>query len=412
MRIPGQAAVTEGHRLLEIRDESSRLLGYLAVDATVNGVCSGGVRAHPSLTPAELAGLARAMTLKYGLVGLPLGGAKAGLLADPEDPAEEKRRAVWAFGRGLRSLPRGVRYLAWTDMGLSARDLEELREASGLSDAFGAADSGRWTGLTVALAAVEAARYLGLEPRGLTAAVEGFGAVGAAAAGFLAAEGVRIVAVSTSRGAVRSERGFSLDELRAARDKAGSGLIDELEAASRIGLGDLLELDVDILIPCARPNAIHAANAGRIAAKIVAPGANLPWTGEAGRILAERGVLAVPDFVANCGGVAGAALDLVFADPRFTEAFLRGRFSALLRSLLEGARRGAEPLEDFAVRLSRERFARMKRNAERFGFLSRTILASGSGGRRGGFIRRAVAPALNSYFERKVLRPVPAGREP
>ncbi len=394
--------------LHEIRDERSRLLGFIAVDSTVNGTCCGGVRMDPDVTADEVAGLARLMTLKYGFVGLPLGGAKAGIIADPEMPAEAKRQSLEAFGRGLRSLAGDIRYLPWTDMGTTGRDIESLLRAAGRKRLFGPIDSGAWTGLTVGLAAAEAARFLGFGVDGLTAAIEGFGAVGSAAAAVLASLGVKIVALSTKRGAIYRERGFDFSELHAASEKAGSGLIQELGKAVRIEREELLELEVDILAPCARPFSINGANAGRIAARLIVPGANLAWTEEAGRILAEKKILAVPDFVANCGGVVGTALDAVIGDARFADSFIRSRYGAIVRSLLERAARERMPLEDCARQLAAERFLLVKRNAERF---PRRFIPGGlSTGWASVLVRRLFRPAFQSHFKKNVLRPTVDGK--
>ncbi len=152
-----------------------------------------------------------------------------------------------------------------------------------------------------------AAPFCNLNLKGASVAIEGFGNVGRPAVQFLAKLGVKLVAASDSRGAVFDREGIDVAELIAVKNKAGS--VSAYPRGNKLSIAELLTVPCDILIPAARPDCIHAQNAGAIKAKLVLQGANIPATAEAETILHRRGVLVVPDFIANAGGVICASVE-------------------------------------------------------------------------------------------------------
>jgi glutamate dehydrogenase/leucine dehydrogenase len=163
------------------------------------------------------------------------------------------------------------------------------------------------TGYGLARCAGVAATFCDLELAGATVAIEGFGNVGRPAAKFLQELGVRLVAASDSRGAVHDPSGIDPDEL--ATVKRSTGSVAGYTRGERIGHADLFAVPCDILIPAARPDCIHAGNAADIKARLILQGANIPATPDAEAALHERGVLNVPDFIANAGGVICASVE-------------------------------------------------------------------------------------------------------
>jgi glutamate dehydrogenase (NAD(P)+) len=174
---------------------------------------------------------------------------------------------------------------------------------------------------------------------GARVAVEGYGAVGRWAARFLAEKGATIVAVSDSRGGVNAPDGLDLDRLDALKQARKS--VSDLGEGTRLEAGEIIGVDCDILIPAARPDVLDADNAGSVRARLVLQGANIPATGEAERILHERGVLVVPDFIANAGGVICASVEYhggteAGANAAIVEKISRNAGETLERSLRDG----------------------------------------------------------------------------
>jgi glutamate dehydrogenase (NAD(P)+) len=343
-------------------------LGYVAIDSFVAGRSCGGLRLLPDVEAGEIRDLARAMTLKYGFLGLPQGGAKAGVRGDPEADETVRRQRLLAFGRAIAPLLRERVYVPGADMGTSAADIRWMLCALGMNPnarELRANDSGFYTALTVAVSARAAMSHLGLTLAGRTAAIEGFGKVGAALASLLSGAGVRVVAVSTSQGALFHPDGLDVGRLCALSEGAetGSEVVNRYVGAERLDRRALPALPVDLLCPCARHDSVHEGNAAQVAASVVCPGANNPLTPAAEKELGARGVLCVPDFVANCGGVLGGTMEFAAVGRgrivAFIERHLGDRVGALLR---EAARQGVSP-RDVAVPLALRRHEQVQRSA-------------------------------------------------
>lgn len=349
--------------VLEIADAEAGLTGWLAVDSVLEGHFCGGLRMLPDVSAPELAVLARAMTLKHGFLGMPHGGAKAGILCDEDADPEKRRRLLAAFGRQVRDLLASRAYLPGSDMGTKAQDIRDMLGDVGVRvprRALQGRKSGWYTSLTVVAAARAASMEQGRPLERATVAIEGFGDVGAAVAQGLDAIGSRIVAVSTRRGALHAPGGLDVAALLRASREHGSRMVERYGDAERIEREALLELDVDLLVPCARHHSIHEGNAGRIRARAVSCGANVPATDEAEKLLAGRGILCVPDFVANAGGVLGGTMEFAGVRPPAIRAFMDTHFTRQVSLLIRRARREGAYIRDLAERIAGERFARMQ----------------------------------------------------
>ena len=323
--------------ICEVQDEEFGRLGYLVIDRTLGDVAIGGIRQAPNVTIEEVAYLARAMTLKCSFLKLWMGGAKAGI-AVPEPLITARRREILAaFGRSLGPLLRTNIYAAGQDLGISEEDVHIIRAGAGLPRATACTDSAHYTALTV----VEAIRQtLSSQGRALTdstVAIEGFGRVGSSVAELLAKQGASIVAVSTCEGAIYNPAGLDVEQLGALGNLHGDHVVTEYRAAEKLDLADLLLLDVSILVPCARPWTISAANATELRADMVIPGANIPVTPSAEEILSERGILYLPDFVANCGGVLAASMTHSGFRGEDIQGVIREEFARKVSRVLEEA---------------------------------------------------------------------------
>lgn len=290
--------------------------GVLVIDNTARGMGKGGTRMAPTVTVGEVARLARNMTWKWAAADLFYGGAKAGIAADPARP--DKEAVLRAFARALHNeVP--VEYVFGLDMGLTEDDAAIIVDELGRGAAVGTPhalgglpyDALGVTGYGVAESAHAAAGHAGVDPAsGARVSIQGFGAVGMAAARRLADLGATVVAVSTARGALYDPGGLDVEALCQARQAHGDDLVLS-EPGTRLEPGQELTVDAEILIPAARQDVIGEEVARDVKAKLVVEGANLPTDERAQRVLCERGITVVPDFVANAGGViaAGFAMD-------------------------------------------------------------------------------------------------------
>lgn len=362
----------------------------------------------PDVTAEEVAGLARAMTLKYGLAGLPQGGAKAGVLGDPEAPEPERRARLQAFARAIAPLLKDRVYQPDTDIGTRAVDIHDLLETVGVPigrRALRSDRSGHYTALTVLAGARSALARRGVRLESAAAAIEGFGAVGGSLGTLLDRAGTRVVAVSTSRGALYDSGGLDVCRLRELAAWHGSGMVLEYREADRISPDALRELPVDLFSPCARPGSIDVENAARLQARAVSSGANDPIGPEAEEILAGRGVVVVPDFVANVGGVLGGTMRFAAVAEARIEAFLLNSVGAWIDALLVRADEEGVPARRIAAPLARARFEEVRRRAEQPGVAGRVVDGLVELHRRRLVPRRLVGAFAPRWFESALAPP-------
>ncbi|HXJ81345.1 MAG TPA: Glu/Leu/Phe/Val dehydrogenase dimerization domain-containing protein [Candidatus Methylomirabilis sp.] len=297
-------------KVLVLRDPRVGLDAIVVVDNVACGPAIGGVRMASDVTLDEVRRLARAMTFKNAAAGLAHGGGKSGIVADPACAPSDKERLVRVFARMIRGL---TEYIPGPDMGTSEVAMawvkDEIDRAVGLPRVFGGIplDEIGATGFGLAVAAEVAADEAKLSLSGARVAVEGFGAVGQHGARFLAQRGARLVAASDSRGAIENPAGLDIDGLVA--HKRSGRPVASFPGGRPSSRDDLVGVECDIWIPAARPDSLTRDNVARLTARLVLQGANIPATAEAEEWMYAHGVVSVPDFVANAGGVICAAVE-------------------------------------------------------------------------------------------------------
>ncbi len=290
--------------------------GFRVQHNVSRGPAKGGLRYHPNVTLDEVKALAMWMTWKTAAVNIPYGGAKGGVVCEPKRMSKGElerltRRYVYEIlpliGPG-RDIPAPDVYtdaqtMAWIMDTYSVMTGEETPAAvTGKPTLLGGSEGRRdATARGAVIAAEEACKIKKINLRGATVAIQGFGNAGSTAARLFAEKKARVVAISDSRGGVFNSRG--IDPLKAMRYKDRSGTVVGMPGTSRISNDDLLTLKCDILVPAALENSITLSNAELLKARIVAEAANGPTTPHADEVLARKGILLVPDIIANAGGV-------------------------------------------------------------------------------------------------------------
>lgn len=301
-------------------------LGYRSQHAALFGPYKGGVRIHPEVTKDEVEALAVLMTLKNAVLDLPYGGGKGGIICDPATlSVSEKERLARGYVRGLRDMIGPHKDIPAPDVGTDARAIAwmldeylkthneiDLSAFTGKKPNIGGIEGrAAATGLGVAYVVREACERLQIDLSGVRVAIQGFGNVGQGAAVALAQMGARVVAVSDAGGGVVSERGVDVGLLQA--HTARCGTVSGFAGGDALPGEQIFGLDAEVLIPAALENQITAANAPAVKARIVAEGANGPTTTEAAQILHQKGVLVIPDILANGGGVTVSYFEWVQA---------------------------------------------------------------------------------------------------
>lgn len=343
-------------KVILLTEPSTGLRGILVVDNTAAGPAIGGVRMATDVTVDEVFRLARAMTFKNSAAGLSHGGGKAGIIADPGMPDGQKESLVRAFGVAIMDV---LDYIPGPDMGMTEASMawlqEEMGRVVGLPAVLGGIplDTLGATGFGLAIAAEAAAAldYVTLE--GARIVVQGFGAVGTHGARFLAERGAVLVAASDSRGATIAPTGLDVEKL--INWKAEANPVRDFPGGTPAGHDDLIALPCDIWVPAARPDVFTGANAGQVQTKVVLPGANIAVTAEAEAIFLERGILSIPDFIANAGGVICAAVEYAGGTPNQAFAVIEDKIRANTTEVLETAARAGIRPDVAAVEMAKSR---------------------------------------------------------
>ena len=343
-------------KILFLHEPRVGLEAIVVVDNVSCGPAIGGLRMAIDVTVEEVFRLARAMTLKNAAAGLAHGGAKSGIIHDSECSNERKEELVRTFARMIRGLDE---YIPGPDMGTNeecmAWVLDEIGRAVGLPRVVGGIplDEIGATGLGVAVAAEVAAPAAGFALEGARVAVQGYGAVGRHAARFLADRGARLVAASDSRGATTNPEGLDLDGL--SRHKLGGGRVHEFAGGKALDRDALIGVECDIWIPAARPDVLREDNVARLRASLVLQGANIPATDAAEAWMHENGILCIPDFIANAGGVICAATEYHGGTEGQARAAIEERVRGNTTETLERAERGSLLPRAAAVEMARSR---------------------------------------------------------
>ncbi len=290
--------------------------GYRAQHDSVKGPFKGGLRYHPEVTRDECVGLAMWMTWKCAVMDLPFGGAKGGIAVDSKAlSAGEKERLTRRFTQEIRSVIGPTKDIPAPDMGTDPQTMAWVMDAYSMQEdetipgvvtgkppvIGGSEGREKAPGRSVAIITREAIEYYGRDIERTDIAVQGYGSVGANAARLLDRWGANVVAISDVTGGIYDPAGIETHSVPS-HDEEPEAVLDH-GAPRTVTNDELLELDVDVLIPAAVGNVLTEANAGNISAELIVEGANGPTTSRGQEILTDRGVAVVPDILANAGGV-------------------------------------------------------------------------------------------------------------
>ena len=327
-------------KIVHIYEPKSRLKAIVVIDNISLGPAVGGCRMAADVDTREVFRLARAMTLKNALSDLPHGGAKSAILEVPN--VANKEALVREFAQSIKHL---TDYIPGPDMGTDetcmAYIYDEIGRAVGLPHVLGGLplDELGTTGYGVAVAADVASEVLELPLKNTRVIIQGFGNVGKAAARFLTERGATIIATCDTGGAIHDPGGLDIPALTEFKKSGGS--VKDSGLGKPMTHEEMLKMESDIFIPSARPDIFTVDNQHWLKTKLVLEGANIPITHEAAEIMKDRGVVIVPDVIANAGGVICAATEYQKmsekqAFERIESTISRNTREVLERSLKQG----------------------------------------------------------------------------
>jgi glutamate dehydrogenase (NAD(P)+) len=332
-------------KIMTVYNPRVGMQGFVVIDNTALGPGKGGIRMTPSVCVEEVARLARAMTWKNALAGLPFGGAKSGIIANDKHIDEKKKKEiVQAFSRALRCISPSM-YIAAPDMNMAEKEVQwyvnangnpksatgKPRKLGGLPHELGS------TGFGVAQATKVAAKYAKLTLKNATVAIEGLGNVGQFAAQHLSALGAKVVAASDSRGVIYNKNGLDVIEL--IRVKNEEKTVTNYKDGKILESHKILHVKADILITAAIPDLVKHHDVDNMQFKLIVEGSNIPMTPEIEEKLHEKKVLVIPDFVANAGGVISSYAEHVGKTEKQMFALVKNKITKNTDSVLKAAKK-------------------------------------------------------------------------
>ncbi len=318
---------------------------------------------------------------------------------------EQKKELICAFGKKINKHLIGRKYLSGPDVATTSELIDAMYESCGVpipKRSTGSPNSSWFTSLSVFYAVKETLSWTEKTVDGSTFAVEGFGRVGSALAKQLSDIGGKILAVSTSEGALYDPDGLDIDELLSLSSRRG--WITTYEKATPIPIAELLELPVDVLCPCALDSSINSGNMTRITAPRVCSGANNPITLVADEYLFEKGVTYLPDFATNCGGVLGNAMEFASLSERHIRRIIEEEIVPKWRSLWESAKAQSRTPRSIGVEIALDTFSKMKDADESGGGQTKLFRHAVNWYRKGLIPRMLVKRASYAYFRKCLLR--------
>lgn len=339
-----------------VYDPKTGMKGVAVIDNTAIGPGKGGVRLVPDISVGEVFGLARAMTWKNALAGIPFGGAKSGIAAPGNAP--NKAALVAAFAEKIAPLVPSA-YIPGPDMNIGENEMAIIADTIGTPKAATGKPASMGglphelgsTGYGVFLSTEVALEHKKIPIGGAKVAIEGFGNVGTFTMKFLTEKGAKVVAISDSKGTAYLESG--MDYNTAMNVKKEKGTVTAYPGAKVLSASDLFSTHCDVLIPGARPNVIRADNADSIKAKVIVEAANIPMTHDIELHLAKKGVLVIPDFVANAGGVISSYVEFKGGNEKEMFSLVKEKITANTHLALSRAKNGN--VRTAALEIARER---------------------------------------------------------
>lgn len=320
--------------------------GWLVIDSMSNGQAVGGIRFGDEVTLEEVKDLAAEMTQKFSFLNLPVGGAKASIYCPNHLNKKEREELFCKFGKELGSLLKENKYLPGTDMGTYPEDIEQLCKGAGIirDGKKHQLDSGFYTALSVFSAITAVTSFTGIQLQGARIGIQGLGKVGHQLMQLAHKNGLKVVAISTKKGALFSKDGLDADYLIGLVEKYGDGCIDHYKKYDPINTEELFEQNMEILCPCAGSYPINMNNIHKIKAKIIVPGCNVAATTEVEDRLFHRGITFLPGFVCNSGGVLCYLLsNYGFLDEEITNFLTKGIQQKVSSLLVKAKKRGESP---------------------------------------------------------------------
>ena len=359
--------------VIKIYDPKLGMEGFLVIDNTILGPGKGGIRMTPNVTAEEVFRLARTMTFKNSLADLPFGGAKAGIVWKGGDD-ELKKKFIQSFAKSIKLLT-PKKYIAAPDVHTGEKEMQWFVEATGdwrsatgkpanycmkvfgkKGEKCGIPHEYGSTGFGVAKTTEATAEILNINIKGARVAIHGFGNVGTFAYKFLVEMGAKIIVLADANGAIYQEEGFDEKEIEKIIKERKS--LNEYPYGQKISAERFWEIETDILIPASVTNVINDTNKNKIKTKMIIEAGNIPMSLEIEKEFFKKGIMVVPDFIANAGGVISSYAEYRGYNPKKMMEVIEKKITKNVKIILMKSIKEQKDPRDVGMEIAMERIAK------------------------------------------------------
>lgn len=355
-------------KIINVYDPKSGMRGVIVIDNTRRGLGKGGIRMTPSVNVNEVMRLARTMTWKNAMADLPFGGAKSGIFFDPKNSTpQKKKQIIEAFGRALKGIAPSL-YVAGPDINTTEKEMGQIALAAGNRKVCtgkpakmgGIPHELGSTGFGVAHSTMLALDYAGISPENARVAIEGYGNVGTFVHKYLSEWGVPVSAVSDSSGVIIDKTGLNYERLMNAKHEFGS--VTRYRGKHAHKGSNILTAPANVLVTAAIPDLVTSSNMNQIKHKIIVQGSNISMSPAIEAKLDARGVLIIPDFVANAGGVISSYVEHIGGTPKTMFTMVESKIKKNVKAMFHEMDNTKLSSRDAAMRIAMERVKQGKWN--------------------------------------------------
>lgn len=368
MRLELSLARESFPKVFRFEDPLKDYQAFVVIDSLLQGQSAGGIRMSCDVSEAEVAQLARNMTLKFGFANVYYGGAKSGICIKKPLSQEQRQNILENFGRQFSEVLQPRIYQPAEDIGTGPEDVLTVLKAAGCpvdNKGKSLATSSLYTAWSIVAATEKLCEDRGLLLHGARWILEGFGKVGAELARQFQLKGMRLVGVSTRAGALYNPEGLNVENLLALQHQWSDECVKHTVGNQEVTLDQMLSLEADVLILAGKPQALHGGNVNDVKAVVVVPGGNLSIAPEAEQKLTKQGYVILPDFVTNSGGVLGLTWNGTGVSEKGIRRLFKREFGKKIHDLLALSRKRSEPLRRVAEFVAVENIKRMRQEVER-----------------------------------------------
>lgn len=348
-------------KIVHVYNPKLGIKGVVVIDSTSLGPGKGGIRMTDTVDEEEVFRLARAMTWKTALAELPFGGAKSGIIVDSKQISkEDKKEIVEWFAKALKIVSPKM-YIAAPDMYMAEQEMEWFAKANGDKKSVtgkpksmgGLPHELGSTGFGVYHSTLTALDFMNKNVKKTTVAIEGFGNVGIFAGKFLSEKGAKIIAISDSKGMIHNKDGLDFKELEKVKKETGS--VVNYKNSDKKECHEIIEVDADVLITAAIPDLIKSGDVDKIKFKLIVEGSNIPMSEETEEFLHKKGVLVVPDIIANAGGVISSYVEYINGNEEEMFKLIEGKITKNVKKILELSKKNKVHPREAAMKIAEER---------------------------------------------------------